>query len=133
MLTERIHRAASRVVKSTRSMRPNSVEIGLLRQDALPWADPYILELIANLQREVKLQREAEVKLHREAQAKRLRRGLRFDKTDELEDASFDDLAGGFHGAAPPPGITDLAFGPTDNNDDSRSRRDNRQFAPRPR
>ena len=116
-----------------RSLRPNSVAIGPLCQDALPWADPYILELIANLQREVNLQREAEVKLLREAQAKRQRRDLRFDKNDELENASFDDLADGFDGEAPPLGITDHDCGPTENNAGSGSRRNCRHVAPRPR
>ncbi len=114
-------------------MRLNSVGIGPLFQDALPWADPYILELIANLQREVNLQREAEVKLLREAQAEQQRCDLRFDKNDELEDASFDDLADGFNGEASPLEIMDHACGPTENDAGSGSRRNSRHFAPRPR
>jgi hypothetical protein len=121
MFSTKIHCVVIRVPAD--DQRPASSQPRRSRHDALPWADPYILELIAKLQREVKAERAA--------RARSASQGGMWDFAEKCSDlAAVEETCAG---KVPPPPATAVAAFFADDEDEREFPEDQPDFSRLPR
>lgn len=121
MLIAKIHCIVIRVPSDVESNA--SAESPRSRHDALPWADPYILGLIAKLQREVKAERAARAGTFHGAQ--------RWESAEMCDEMSAHDET--CAGKVPPPPAASVATFFADDENERPFFEDGRRFGRLPR